>query len=127
MFVGCVHVGFVAQQLKNKNTEYLQLEYNVNVDECNSEYCTYQMHNFQMSMSSCQVQWDIVTHIGCIHTSATLQQHFHQFCVPFFGAPVQWTEAMIVSINITTIPSDAFDYTSFDFIEHKYLRQSYHD
>lgn len=46
-----------------------------------------------------QMQWNIVAHICCIHTSATMQQHVHQFCVTFFGTPMQRTEAMIIAVK----------------------------
>lgn len=50
-----------------------------------------------MPMSDGQMQWNIIAHIGGIDSGTALQQHLNQFCVTFFGQPMQWAESMIIT------------------------------
>lgn len=64
---------------------------------------SHQLDYLSMTMSGCQVQWGVVTAIGRIDTSASLNQQLHQFCVAFLRSPVQRTEAVIISAYMSKL------------------------
>ena len=58
---------------------------------------TYTENYLLVSVGSCKVQRRVITHVGCIHSYASTQQHVNDCLMSVLGRPVQQAEAMVVS------------------------------